>query len=146
MQAHLSSRSGANESYSSVTLTPGRLWRFLWWKSASHSWSHLHINFHLNHKPKPLGQAVCFRQQDRYSWDRRCSACGHSPSHCRLQGAAGRWRCSPHCPYEEYLIGHWKKNKVTRCNICFETCCFEQSWRPGFMVLNLYTMKNTNSD
>lgn len=99
------------EGYSSVTWAPRRLWHSLWWKSSSHSWSRPHTDFHLSHTPKPLGPAACFRQQDRYSWGRRCSACARSPSHCRLQEAAGRWRHSPHCPYEECLMRAQKGNK-----------------------------------
>lgn len=90
--------------YSTVTWAPGHWWHSLWWKSSSHSWSHPRTDFHLSHRPEPQGPAACFRQQGHYSWGRRCCACVRSPSHCRLQEAAGRWRRSPHCPCEEYLM------------------------------------------
>lgn len=90
--------------YSSVTWAPGHWWHSPWWKSSSHSWSPPHTDSHLSHKPEPQGPAACSRQQGHYSWGRRCCACARSPSHCRLQEAAGRWRCSPHSPCEEYLM------------------------------------------
>lgn len=98
--------------YPSVTWAPGRWWRSLWWKSSSHSWSRPRTDFHLSRRPEPRGPAACFRQQDHYSWGRRCCACAHSPSHCQLREAAGRWRRSLHFPYGEYLMTAKDRNKL----------------------------------
>lgn len=98
-------------SRSSVTWAPGRWWRSPWWKSSSRSWSRPRTGFRLSRRPAPPGPAACFRQRGRCSWGRRCSACARSPSRCRSQGAAGRWRRSPRCPYEGCLMRTGERNK-----------------------------------